>query len=350
VARLCPVDRRPQFGAWQGLAALVKDKANLHALQFFPVDGTEKDVADPNQDLAPTCSLDGDQKGRKVGGEKPLKKTPGAAPSPEPVGLKRWLLSLSLIAEDANKPFAGGILWMNWQRRGDFQALLRETGLSNSSKVAQLGWRQLSDESLPLHERFLDAFFETPWLGFDAFVGKLVDGKNDRASFQKRAQKCMNDFAANQIEERLRAEPEQPQPFRVWLDAQSMGYENRKAALDAVESNVFRSVLGFHRAEDKVINHRTASTVSLQVCGLLLRAVLAAWRNEAQVPARKRFSDRLADRLGWGDLKSASRPGETKFSVYPGLPKFRPELPVRSVPAQLSLFDGARQSTRTRPR
>ena len=98
----------------------------------------------------------------------------------------------------------------------------------------------------------------------------------------------------------------------------------------------------------KALSYRltgTVTTVALQMAELFTAAVLSAWHPGALSPPRKRLQARMAEHLGWKDLRTASRPEETKFNVQPGRPRERLHDAV-SLPAQLSLFDQPRSSRR----
>lgn len=247
-------------------------------------------------------------------------------------GLRRWLLCATLARSEAPRSCWGaGVLWLNWQRRGDFQHLVRDT----RENETRLGWAHVQADTLAAHESLVDAFFATPWLSFDAFIAEPnfpEDSGSDGAT-QRRA---FEDFLHAQIAERLRAEPDEPQPVRIWLDAQHSGYESRKQATTAMEDHVLRPVFGRLRPCDKAIPHRLERTQGLELANLLLEALRAAWTRTTLGGPRRAVQARLANHLGWADLCTTSRPGETKFNVRLGAPQERSrratQLPLFALP------------------
>lgn len=248
-------------------------------------------------------------------------------------GLRRWLLCTTLQGDAPDRAWGGGILWLNWQRRGDFQDLLRQT-LAGLPEVPRLGWAHINAETAQTHAAFVNMFFATPWLSFDAFVVEPTPGQTSAEAFSETQRRALEDFLHAQITERLRAEPDEPQPLRVWLDGPALGYGSRKAGVIALEDQVLRPVFGRLRPEDKAIAHRTGDTPGLQLAGLLLQALVAAWQDAAVHAPRKLVQNAMAAHLGWSDLRTVSRPDATKFNVRLGAPKQRSRRPT-----QLPLFE-----------
>ena len=256
-------------------------------------------------------------------------------------GLRRWLLCPVVAGEGPSRAWGGGILWLNWQRRGDFQDLVRQTGLRSP-----FGWPHINAETLPAHQALIDAFLATPWISFDAFVvePEAADQAAREANlnaFCEQQRRMLEDFVYQKIAERLQAEPDEPQPVRVWLDAKACGYSSPRAAVTGIEDHVLRSLFQRLRPEDKAINHRTARTPGLELGDLLLHAVVAAWQDSSLGAPKRALVANLCNGLGWASLRTASRPGDTKFNVHLGAPKQRSRRPT-----QLPLFEPLRSSRR----
>lgn len=262
--------------------------------------------------------------------------------SSSPRGLRRWLLCPVIAGETPTRAWGGGILWLNWQRRGDFQDLVRQTGVQ-----MPFGWPHVNPDSLAGHQRLLEAFFTTPWLSFDAFIVEPDPAPHtagvevDLDAFCDRQRRALEDFVHQQISDRLNAAPSEPQPVRLWLDANACGYPSSRAAVAAIEDHVLRALFSRLRTEDKAINHRTARTPGLQMGALLLQAVVAAWQESGVGPAKRALMNQVAASLGWAHLRTASRPGDTKFNIRLGAPRERSRRPT-----QLPLFEPLRSSRR----
>lgn len=253
-------------------------------------------------------------------------------------GLRRWLLCPVVAGDSPSRAWGGGILWLNWQRRGDFQELVRQAGAE-----PPIGFRHVSGETLPQHQRFLSAFFTTPWLSFDAFVVE-PDGPDADVNldvFSQKQRRALEDFIHEQVAERLHAEPDEPQPLRLWLDAKACGYDSARAGVAAVEDHVLRALFSRLRPVDKALNHRTVRTPGLQLADLLLGAVVTAWQQSQVGAAKRTVMGDMAQALGWADLRTVSRPGDTKFNIKLGGPKQRARRPT-----QLPLFEPLRSSRR----
>jgi len=243
------------------------------------------------------------------------------------------LLCSTLEGDVPDRAWGGAIIWLNWQRRGDFQDLLRQT-LAQHPALGNFGWSHINAETAVAHEALVNMFFATPWLSFDAFVVEAAPSKLNTAEFSELQRHALEDFLHSQITERLRAEPDEPQPLRVWIDGPAIGYGSRKASVAALEDHVLRPALGRLRPVDKAIAHRTAKTPALQLAGLLLQSLLAAWQDSSVAAPRKGVQNAIASHLGWPSLRTVSRPDDTKFNVHLGAPKQRSRRPT-----QLPLFE-----------
>lgn len=227
----------------------------------------------------------------------------------------------------------GAIIWLNWQRRGDFQDLLRHTRVLHPA-LAHFGWSHINAETAEAHEALVNMFFATPWLSFDAFVVQAAPSNLTSAAFSELQCRSLEDFLHSKITDRLRAEQDEPQPLRVWIDGPAIGYCSRKASVAALEDHVLRPALGRLRPVDKVIAHRTDTTPALQLAGLLLQSLLAAWQDSSVAAPRKGVQNAIASYLGWPSLRTVSRPDDTKFNVHLGAPNQRSRRPT-----QLPLFE-----------
>lgn len=88
-----------------------------------------------------------------------------------------------------------------------------------------------------------------------------------------------------------------------------------------ISNNVLAAALGAVRPVDRVIVKDSHDTLQIQLCDLLLGAVMDAWLGAAQRPAKLAVQHAIATRLGWPDLRADTFPDEKKFNVWYFSPK-----------------------------
>src|SRR5712671_3108849 len=86
-----------------------------------------------------------------------------------PPGCKRWLISRDESGVNGTRFYAFGTLWMAWQRRGEFSALIdrlrREHGYRHEIK-----WTHVKPTTADFYTDLVEEFFGAPWLGFHCVV------------------------------------------------------------------------------------------------------------------------------------------------------------------------------------
>lgn len=236
-----------------------------------------------------------------------------------PHGTRRWLISCDESGIDGQRYYGFGTLWMNWQRRGDFAKLLAD--LRNLHRCTfELKWNKVSSRYEELYRNLVESFFATPWLSFHCLVvekamvkRELHDGDIDLAR-----RKHFTQLLVNKIQRRLKLEPDREQTFRIWVDPIASRYTKADEVVEIVSNHVLAKVFNRSSARpvDKVITRDSKSTASIQLCDLLLGAVMEAWQQKATSAAKLAIGRCIADHLGWPDLRSDTHPTERKFNIW----------------------------------
>jgi hypothetical protein len=167
------------------------------------------------------------------------------------------------------------VMWMPWDRRGDFQRLWRQLR-GVAAAPGRASWRRVKRRTLPYFEAVVDAFFAREWLHFRCVVAR--------------------DAPTDQLVSLLEQEvPRLPGRARV------------RAA-----RRVASSVASARRVRPRV-------TPGLQLARLLLRAVLVAHGEAPRSPARRRLLERIARHLGLEELGGAQPPPTPRFGISWGI-------------------------------
>jgi len=120
----------------------------------------------------------------------------------------------------------------------------------------------------------------------------------------------------NKINRALRARPDREHTFRIWVDPIPSRCEKADEAVAVIANNVLGQVFGNIRPVDKVITRNSKETPTIQLCDLLLGAVMDAWQQDAKSEPKKKIRQFIAEHLGWENLKADTHPDERKFNIW----------------------------------
>lgn len=239
-----------------------------------------------------------------------------AEPDPPP-GVLRWLISCDESGVDGSPYYGFGTLWMKWQRRGEFYALVRALRERHGYNH-EIKWKNVSARFLPFYRDLVDLFFEETWLCFHCIVVRKATVKKELhdGSIDLARRKHFTMLLTNKIKRSLKANPHREQTFRIWVDPIASSYKKADEAVEVIANNVLRKVFGERRPVDKVITCDSRERESIQLCDLLLGAVVGAWRQDATASAKVALSGHIAEHLGWTDLHADTLTTERKFNIW----------------------------------
>lgn len=205
---------------------------------------------------------------------------------------------------------------MPYQRRGDFVALVRAVqrphGLSD-----ELKWQKISNRSEGLYRDLIDAFFDTKWLAFHAIVcSRSVVRRDLHKSKEQMYQKHFTLLLSNKVQQACKRRPGRQHRFRVWVDPLQNSYSRAHEVVERITNAVVAKRTGVSSPVEAVSVRDSKTTESIQLCDVLLGAVLSAWNDEATASAKLAVQEAVASRLGWPDLKADTLSSEGKFNVW----------------------------------
>jgi hypothetical protein len=210
-----------------------------------------------------------------------------------------------------------GTLWMPWQRRGDFTARIRELKQEHSYEH-EIKWRNVKRRSVPFYEDLVEFFFETRWLTFHCcLVERAVVRKEfHKGDYDLARRKHFTMLLRDKITRCIESRPGRDQTFRVLVDPIHSRYSKADEATHVICNNALARVFGGKRPVDTVLTRDSKSSLSIQLCDLLLGATLASWEKDASAFERIEFQRTIAGYLGWSDLRAGTFRLERKFNVW----------------------------------
>lgn len=229
----------------------------------------------------------------------------------------RWLISCDESGVHGAPFYGFGTLWMKWQRRGDFARDFRDLqtrhGFSGEAKWS----RTNSQRDLDFYLALVDYFFRKPWLAFHCFVAKraIVKKELHQGSWDLARRKHFTQLLINKMRRVYRRSTDGNIEFRIYVDPIASSYDKADEVVEIVSNNVLRAEFGTLPVES-VITRDSKDTPTIQLCDVLLGAVMEAWQNKATNKCKLFVQDTIAGCLGWNNLKADTRPEERKFNIW----------------------------------
>lgn len=232
-------------------------------------------------------------------------------------GKIRWLISCDESGTGGAAYYGFGTLWMRYQRRGDFARLVRAL-IHKHSYTGEIKWQKAhSKRYVAFYRELVDFFFRHPWMAFHCIVVRKgwVD-KSFHKSYDEARRKHFTKLVENKVLSCIRAHPGRVCSFRVWVDPIASSYKKADEAVEKIANNALENQLGAIRPVESVITKDSKSAFQIQLCDLLLGAVMNSWQQDASSPRKIALQSYIASYLGWSDLKADTYPHERKFNIW----------------------------------
>jgi hypothetical protein len=239
------------------------------------------------------------------------------------------LVACNQAGVSGERHYGFGTLWMRYDRRGDLAGTF--VRMADASGCSQFfTWQTVRrGSSHRLGQRLVEHFFSTKGLVFHCLVVEksIVDLGRHRDDFDLAQRKHFTMLLSNKIKATIRKRgPEQQ--FRVWVAPIPSRYAKAAEAVRVISGNIIAECAGYH-PQLSVSVRSSAQTPAIQLCDLLLGAVIDAWNQDASNREKRLLEQQIAGHLGWPDLRADTGPQQKKFNIW----KFHDPRrePVRSV-------------------
>lgn len=234
-------------------------------------------------------------------------------------GVRRWLIACDESGVHGSTHYGFGSLWMKWQRRGDFYRDYYDIAKTHRFKD-ECKWSQAQQRQyLPFYEELISYFFERKWLAFHCLVvrremvRKEEYHKND---WDLARRKHYTMLLATKIRKALRRFPTREHEFRVYVDPIPSRYGKADEAMEVITNNILNQEFRKVSPVTSVMTRDSKDTPPIQLCDLLLGAVMETWQQKATNTTKTAVRLSIAHHLGWADLDSDTMPSERKFNVW----------------------------------
>jgi hypothetical protein len=230
----------------------------------------------------------------------------------------RWLISCDESGTHGAKYYGFGSLWMKWQRRGDFAAFFDQLrarhGYHLECKWKKCNQRRYKDFYLEL----VRYFFKRKWLAFHCIIFRkgIVDKSMHCGDYDLARRKHFTMFLSKKIERCMGRRPDREHTFRIWVDPIASRYGKAHEAVEVISNNVLGTVFDTLRPVDSVTVHDSKKTPTIQLCDVLLGAIMSAWQGEVESEAKLQIRREIAECVGWPDLTADTFPTERKLNIW----------------------------------
>lgn len=227
-----------------------------------------------------------------------------------------WLLACNQAGVSGARHYGFGTLWMRYDRRGDFSSTF--TRMAEAVGCSQFfTWDTVRrGPSHRLAQRLVDHFFRAEGLWFHCLVVEksIVDMARHREDLDLAQRKHFTMLLANKIKATVKKRgPEQQ--FRVWVAPIPSRYAKAAEAIQVISGNIIAECSGYQ--PHLAVNVRSSvQTPAIQLCDVLLGAVINAWNEDAGNQEKRMLERQIAGHLGWPDLRADTSPKQKKFNIW----------------------------------
>jgi len=239
--------------------------------------------------------------------------------SKDSTGVKRCLIACDESGIHGSAHYGFGSLWLSWQRRGDFYADFHTIATRNRFRE-ECKWSQAHQMYyLKFYDELIDYFFQKKWLAFHCLVvRKQMVRKEEyhQNDWDLARRKHYTMLLTAKMRDVLDRFPNREHEFRVYVDQIASRYAKADEAMEVITNNVLNQRFRNSSPVTSVMTRDSKDTPAIQLCDLLLGAIMENWQQRATNSTKKAIRKTIARYIGWQNLDSDTRPTERKFNIW----------------------------------
>lgn len=234
-------------------------------------------------------------------------------------GKRSWLIACDESGMHGVPHYGFGSLWLKWQRRGDFLADFRAIQ-ANHGFTSECKWSRASRNGyIPFYEELISYFFQRQSMVFHCIVVRKQIIQKEQfhgGDWDLARRKHFTMLLTNNMKRALKRFPEREHEFRVYVDPIASRYAKADEAVEVISNNILNQNFNTQSPVKSVITRDSKETPSIQLCDLMLGAVMETWHRKTTNPTKLAIRKCIAKHLGWEDLDFDTRPSERKFNIW----------------------------------
>lgn len=240
---------------------------------------------------------------------------PPAEPDDTPVpGYRNYSVFCDESGIDGHLYYGFGSLWMPYERRGDFAALIERLREKHGYQ-REIKWTKVTPHTAPLAMELIDAFFRHNWLMFHCLI--VRKGYVDKSHHDGDYDVAMRKHFAMLLQTKIRffSEKGVGKAYHVYVDPLPSRYKKADEAAQKIVNSTLKRDLGLAPVH-KLVTRDSRADSGIQLADLLLGTTMADWNRNSTAAHKVAVREHLALHLGWPDLAGDTRHTVWKFNVW----------------------------------
>lgn len=237
----------------------------------------------------------------------------------ESTGIRSWLIACDESGVHGSPHYGFGSLWLRWQRRGDF--LADYYNLAQKHKfVDECNWSSANRKYfLPFYQDLITYFFQRKWLVFHCLICRKETVQKDiyhQNDWDLARRKHYTMLLTRKMRQALQTFPTRKHEFRVYVDPIASRYRKADEAMEIISNHILNQRFRDVSPVTSIVTKDSKKTPAIQVCDLLLGAVMETWQQRTTSSTKTAIRHSIAWHLGWDELDSDTMPKERKFNIW----------------------------------
>lgn len=208
-----------------------------------------------------------------------------------------------------------GSLWLVHERRGDFQAIMRNLAIDHFAP-SEVKWTKVKAATERFFLGLVDEFFQRNWLMFHAliFSKSEVDLAHHDGDWDLARRKLFTMLLGNKIKRFASAEKR----YLVRVDPIHSRYQKAEEAAEIILRNIVEQEPTLQRRGviESLRRADSRTTAGIQLSDFLLGAIMAARHNQVTSASKRAVVARICEHLGWDGLNYDTMPDTKKFNIW----------------------------------
>ena len=234
-------------------------------------------------------------------------------------GVRSWLIACDESGTGGSPYYGFGSLWIKYQRRGDFIRAFRELK-EKHSMTRECKWNSASSmKYMGFYAELIEYFFKHQWMVFHCIVVRKEDVAKEEFhnnNWDLARRKHFTMLLTNKMRMALKRFPDRQHEFRIYVDPIASSYAKADEAVEVISNNVLNQEIRGSSPVKAVLTKDSAETPAIQLCDLLLGAVMETWQQANTNKTRTAVRSVISEHLGWEDLDADTFKTERKFNIW----------------------------------
>ncbi|SMB82378.1 Protein of unknown function [Pasteurella testudinis DSM 23072] len=217
----------------------------------------------------------------------------------------------------SGKPYyAFGSLWIREDHIQEFETAMQALRTKHNCQD-EIKWQAANSKRYSaFYDEIISYFFQADYLFFNCLSVQLsiVNKTFHDGDYEVAKQKHFTSLITNKIITSLSRN--KMNRFIIIVDDLPFSYKKADESMHIIANNIIRQKTGVCNAILKLSEVDSKQSYGVQLCDLLLGAVLSVYQNDSSAIRKKELAMLVAEHLGWDHLKYDTFGTEKKFNIW----------------------------------